>query len=109
MVRFGLPNDLSRQRSTRSAKTRFMRASVLCAGILGLAAAIATPGLAQTISTEKAAQVQPMKPAPAPSAGTAQKGATPATVLDDKDVETVLGREIYSSTGEDMGRIVDIL
>jgi sporulation protein YlmC with PRC-barrel domain len=38
-----------------------------------------------------------------------QKDATPATVLDDQDVETVLGREIYSSTGEDMGRIVDIV
>ncbi len=30
-------------------------------------------------------------------------------VLDDKDIEGVMGREIYSIAGEDMGRIVDIL
>jgi sporulation protein YlmC with PRC-barrel domain len=81
---------------------------MLCAGALSLAAAMPAPAFAQTASAEPA-QVQPVKPAPAPSAAAAQKGATPATVLDDKDVETVLGREIYSSTGEDMGRIVDIL
>jgi sporulation protein YlmC with PRC-barrel domain len=47
----------------------------------------------------KPAQTQPAQ----------QKGETPATVLDDKDVETILGREIYSGTGDDMGRIVDVV
>ncbi|HLH10342.1 MAG TPA: PRC-barrel domain-containing protein [Methylovirgula sp.] len=52
-----------------------------------------------------AAPAEPPKPAQQSPA----KGATPAVVLDDKDVETILGREIYSDTGEDMGKIVDVL
>jgi sporulation protein YlmC with PRC-barrel domain len=56
------------------------------------------------------AHTQPAKPAkPAPTPAAQQKGETPATVLDDKDVETILGREIYSGTGDDMGRIVDVV
>ncbi len=69
-------------------------------------AAAALPALAQTT-----APTQPSpepKQAPAKSAPPA-RGATPATVLDDKDVESILGREIYSPTGEDMGKVVDIL
>ncbi len=37
------------------------------------------------------------------------KDAVPAVVIDDKDLESVLGQEIYGGNGEDMGRIVDIL
>jgi sporulation protein YlmC with PRC-barrel domain len=51
-------------------------------------------------------------PSPAAKPAAAQapaKDAVPAVVLDDKDIEGVMGREIYSIAGEDMGRIVDIL
>jgi sporulation protein YlmC with PRC-barrel domain len=41
-------------------------------------------------------------PPPAPS-------GTPAMVLDDQEVSTILGKSVRSSTGEDMGRIVDII
>jgi hypothetical protein len=38
-----------------------------------------------------------------PSAG------TPAVVLDDQEVSTILGKSVRSNAGEDMGRIVDII
>jgi sporulation protein YlmC with PRC-barrel domain len=61
----------------------------------------------------KPPQQAPSKPAAAqPPKAEAQpptRDAVPAEVLDDKDIENVLGREIYSISGEDMGRIVDIL
>jgi sporulation protein YlmC with PRC-barrel domain len=61
------------------------------------------PAAAQTSAPATPQQPAP-KQAPAPT-----QGATPATVLDDQDIENILGREIYSATGEDMGQIVDVL
>jgi hypothetical protein len=40
-------------------------------------------------------------PSPNPSPG------TPAMVFDDQEVSTILGKSVRSSTGEDMGRIID--
>jgi hypothetical protein len=37
------------------------------------------------------------------------KNGTPAIVVDDKDAGGILGRNVRSRTGEDMGRIVDII
>lgn len=34
---------------------------------------------------------------------------TPATVIDDREVEGVLGKSVRSSAGEDMGQIVDVI
>ena len=34
---------------------------------------------------------------------------TPAAVLDDKEVDSILGKTVRSSSGETMGRIVDVL
>ncbi len=42
-------------------------------------------------------------PPPNPPAG------TPATVLDDQELSTILGKSVRSSADEDMGRIVDII
>ncbi|POR41264.1 photosystem reaction center protein H [Methylobacterium sp. V23] len=47
-------------------------------------------------------------PAPSAPAGAPATG-TPATVLDTQDYEGVLGKAVRSSTGEDMGRIIDII
>ncbi len=75
---------------------------------------IALPAGALPASAQTSAPVQPPPKAPpaaaqpAPATPPAQ-GATPATVLDDKNVEGILGREIYSPKGEDMGKIVDVL
>jgi hypothetical protein len=45
----------------------------------------------------------PAAPPPDPSSG------TPAVVLDDQEVSTILGKSVRSSAEEDMGRIVDII
>jgi sporulation protein YlmC with PRC-barrel domain len=46
-----------------------------------------------------------------PPASSPQPPAPPAamTILNDHEVEGILGREVVSSAGEDMGRIVDVL
>ena len=58
------------------------------------------------VGPENAPSTAPAPPAaapPNPSPG------TPATVLDDQEVSTILGKSVRSSAGEDMGRIVDII
>jgi hypothetical protein len=45
-------------------------------------------------------------PAPAPAPGPA---AVTTTVVDQRDVEPVLGRQVRSSAGEDMGRVVNVV
>ena len=47
-------------------------------------------------------------PSAAPAPPTSPPG-TPAMVLDDQEVSTILGKSVRSSTGEDMGRIIDII
>src|SRR5579872_347710 len=80
---------------------------------LAVAMAGADPSaVAQTATSQTPTQQTPTQQAPTQTAKPAAvqpaappRDATPAQVLDDKDVETVLGREIYSIAGEDMGRI----
>src|SRR5262249_33457644 len=88
-------------------------ALVAAAGVHGdgLAQGTARPAqprqLAQTPerSPPPTGQVGPENPAsPAPPAA-----APPATVLDDQEVSTILGKSVRSSADEDMGRIVDII
>ena len=58
------------------------------------------------VGPENAPSTAPAPPAaapPNPSPG------TPATVLDDQEVSTILGKSVRSSADEDMGRIVDII
>ena len=51
---------------------------------------------------------QPESPPPAGAPPNPSPG-TPAMVLDDQEVSTILGKSVRSSAGEDMGRIVDII
>jgi sporulation protein YlmC with PRC-barrel domain len=53
----------------------------------------------------------PPSTAPAPPGGAPPNPSpgTPAMVLDDQEVSTILGKSVRSSAGEDMGRIVDII
>jgi sporulation protein YlmC with PRC-barrel domain len=37
------------------------------------------------------------------------KDGTPAMVIDDREVEGILGKSVRSTAGEDMGRIVDVI
>jgi hypothetical protein len=87
----------------------------------GLAEGTARPAqprqLAQTPerSPPPTGQVGPENPtsaAPAPPAAAPPPNppaGTPATVLDDQEVSTILGKSVRSSADEDMGRIVDII
>jgi hypothetical protein len=55
---------------------------------------------------------QPSAAAPAPQnddKAKEEKTSVPATVVDGEQLESVLGIEALSSTGDDMGRIVDII
>jgi hypothetical protein len=44
----------------------------------------------------------PASPVPTPP-------GTPATVIDDRQVSSILGKNVRSKDGEDMGRIVDVI
>src|SRR5258708_27963052 len=71
--------------------------------------------LAQTpeSSPPPTGQSAPDNPSPtaAPPAGppSSSPPGTPAVVLDDQEVSTILGKSVRSNADEDMGRIVDII
>src|SRR5262245_26958003 len=65
----------------------------------------------QSPPTEQPESGNPPSAAPPPPAGAPPHPSpgTPATVLDDQEVSTILGKSVRSSADEDMGRIVDII
>ena len=71
------------------------------------------PPAQQPPAQQPPAQQPPQEPEP--RAGPAEpppppvKGEAPATVVDDKELDGILGKEVRSASGENMGRIVDIL
>jgi|SRR5581483_10334442 len=77
--------------------TAFHRAEVLSSSAAGEPRA---PGY-------QVSQSRGQPPAAAPE-GPARQG-TPATVIDDQEVDGILGKSVRSSAGEDMGRVIDIL
>jgi hypothetical protein len=90
---------------------------VLSSGIV-----LATPAQAQSDQAQPAAPAAQAAPAPAPprqdpplpqtppaSDPQAATAGTPATVIDEQQIESLLGKRIESSSGDDMGRIVDVL
>jgi PRC-barrel domain len=66
-----------------------------------------------TINAAYAADAQPAAPQPAgpaaPQPPAAPTAPAAVTILNDHEVEGILGREVVSSAGENMGRIVDVL
>jgi sporulation protein YlmC with PRC-barrel domain len=65
---------------------------------------------ASTPPTGQSAPDNPSTAAPPAAAPPANPSAgTPAVVLDDQEVSTILGKSVRSNAGEDMGRIVDII
>ena len=54
-------------------------------------------------STEQPAEAAPEAPAAAPREG------TPATVVDNQQIEGIIGKSVRSSADEDMGRVIDVL
>ena len=68
------------------------------------------PPAAQPATAPPAAQPATATPAPQNEENTKEeKTSVPATVVDGEQLESVLGIEAFSSAGDDMGRIVDIL
>jgi len=63
-------------------------------------------GPAQSQSTQ---QPVPSSTPPGQTKGESEKEGTPATVVDAQQLESILGKNVISPTGEDMGRIVDII
>jgi hypothetical protein len=55
-----------------------------------------------------ATSATPSTPAPA-GTGPAPAGDTAAIVYDGEDAQGILGRKVQSATGEDMGRVVDVV
>lgn len=60
-------------------------------------------------SQPKAAAPSAQPKAPAASQQNEEKTSVPATVVDGEQLESVLGIQALSATGDDMGRIVDII
>jgi len=56
-----------------------------------------------------AATEAPAKPAQKPEAAPAKPNQTPAMVLDLQEADGVVGKSVRSASGEDMGRIIDVI
>jgi PRC-barrel domain len=70
----------------------------------------AAPPAPRPATAPPAAQPATAPPAPQNEENTKEeKTSVPATVVDGEQLESVLGIEAFSSAGDDMGRIVDIL
>jgi hypothetical protein len=93
---------------------------------LGGAERPARPAAARTLAQAEppapagqSGQERPPSAVPPPPAGTAPANppadatppnpGTPATVLDDQEVSAILGKNVRSNAGEDMGRIIDVI
>lgn len=68
-----------------------------------------TPPPSQAPSTAEppAPDTQPAKPSGAPAKPAGE--GIPALVVDTEQMQGILGKQVRSSTGEDMGRIVDVI
>jgi hypothetical protein len=70
----------------------------------------AAPPAPQPAAAPPAPQPAAAPPAPQNDENTKEeKSSVPATVVDGEQLESVLGIEAFGSTGDDMGRIVDII
>jgi hypothetical protein len=92
---------------------RYFAPRVIGAGIVITLGGFCVTAMADTKPSQQTPvplSASPQPPVPKPAAAPAPaRDAVPAVVLDDKDIEGVMGREIYSIAGDDMGRIVDLL
>lgn len=68
-----------------------------------------TPEPSSSPSGQSAPENPPPTAAPPAAAPPNPSPGTPAMVLDDQEVSTILGKSVRSSADEDMGRIVDII
>jgi hypothetical protein len=81
------------------------------AALAALALATALPSTIGAAFSEDAQPSAASNPPAGPPTSAPQPSAPPAavTILNNHEVESILGREVVSSAGEDMGRVVDVL
>jgi hypothetical protein len=74
-----------------------------------LAGLVTSAAIAQSESTTvgKPPEFSPAAKAPGAASGASQ--GTPAVVLDDNGVESLLGKEVVNASGDKLGRVVDVL
>jgi PRC-barrel domain len=94
-------------------KSRSGIAAAMIASILGLSAVLdvawpqnASPQQPPAQSTDKP---EPATPQAQPSAQPPVSQPAAATILPSHEVQSILGREVLSTNGDNMGRIVDVL
>jgi hypothetical protein len=68
-----------------------------------------TPEALPSPSGQSTPENAPSTAAPPAAAPANPSPGTPAMVLDDQEVSTILGKSVRSNADEDMGRIVDII
>jgi hypothetical protein len=88
-----------------------MRGAKLKAAAMATAAVLSVAGAAGVVFAENVqapAQTEPPVNHPAPSPGGSTSPAS-MTILNDHEVQGILGREVLSSANENMGRIVDVI
>lgn len=74
--------------------------------VAGLGGSVA---IAQNESTMVGKPAESAPAAKAPGAPNGASQGTPAVVLDDSGVESLLGKEVANASGEKLGRVVDVL
>jgi hypothetical protein len=84
--------------------------------MLILAALAPTPAFPESPSVRLAQQAAPAQPSDGAASSPSEdekskkdKTSVPATVVDNQQLESVLGIRAFSASGEDMGRIVDVI
>ena len=82
----------------------------LAAAALVAAAALAAAGMsAADDHTTQTERIVAQATVGMGTEGAARAGELSATVIDKEDVQAILGRQVLSSAGEDMGRVIDIV
>lgn len=91
---------------------RFVRTlAVIGMLLLALPVAASAAGDNPPQPEQQPAETTSQTPSPSaePGISVTTGDGTPATVIDDRDVEGILGKNVRSSAGEDMGQIIDVI
>jgi hypothetical protein len=91
---------------------RFVRAlAVIGMLLVALPVTASAAGENPPQSEQQPTETTPQTPSPnaEPGAPVTTGDGTPATVIDDREVEGILGKNVRSSAGEDMGQIIDVI
>jgi sporulation protein YlmC with PRC-barrel domain len=83
---------------------------VAVAAVIVAAAAVGAAGLSAAGDVDQTQSHQRVAQAAVTDSAPARAGAeTTSTVIDKEDVQAILGRQVLSNAGEDMGRVIDIV